>query len=85
MSARAGEVLTGGARWLGALMLVSPQNPASLLEHALLREMLERTLGFNRTQQHSESGAPYAARVTASRDKEALELFIDTNLDAGPQ
>jgi len=53
-------------------MLVSPQNPASLLDHAPLREMLERTLDFNPTQQHSDSGAPYAARVTASRDKEAL-------------
>ena len=66
-------------------MPVSPQNPASLPDHARLREMLERTLGFNRTQQHSDSGAPYAASVTASRDKEVLEFFKDTDLDGGPQ
>jgi NTE family protein len=47
-------------------MLISRHNPISLLDNTPLREMLERTLDFERIQQHIDSGALYAASVTAS-------------------
>ncbi|MEW6688074.1 MAG: patatin-like phospholipase family protein [Pseudomonadota bacterium] len=55
-----------GIRWLGALSWLSRQNPISLLDNAPLREMLERTLPFERIQQNIDSGALYAVSVTAS-------------------
>ncbi len=55
-----------GLRWLGALSWLSRQNPISLLDNAPLREMLERTLAFERIQDHIDSGALYAVSVTAS-------------------
>jgi NTE family protein len=62
----AGSIMRSGARWLGAMMLISRHNPVSLLDNAPLREMLERNLDFDRIQQHIDSGALYAASVTAS-------------------
>jgi len=55
-----------GLRWLGALSWLSRQNPISLLDNAPLKEMLERTLAFERIQDHIDSGALYAVSVTAS-------------------
>ncbi|MCC6210180.1 MAG: patatin-like phospholipase family protein [Burkholderiales bacterium] len=55
-----------GLRWLGALSWLSRQNPISLLDNAPLRDMLERTLPFERIQEHIDSGALYAVSVTAS-------------------
>ena len=55
-----------GLRWLGALSWLSRQNPISLLDNAPLKEMLERTLQFERIQDHIDSGALYAVSVTAS-------------------
>jgi len=60
------SIMRSGARWLGAMMLLSRQNPVSLLDNAPLRDMLERNLDFERIQQHIDSGALYAASVTAS-------------------
>jgi len=60
------HILRSGARWLAAMMLISRQNPISLLDNAPLREMLERTLAFERIQDHIDSGALYAVSVTAS-------------------
>jgi NTE family protein len=61
-----GHILRSGARWLGAMMLLSRHNPVSLLDSAPLKDMLERTLQFDRIQDHIDSGALYAVSVTAS-------------------
>jgi NTE family protein len=61
-----GHIMRSGARWLGAMMLLSRHNPVSLLDSAPLKEMLERTLQFERIQDHIDSGALYAVSVTAS-------------------
>jgi NTE family protein len=58
--------MRSGARWLGAMMLLSRHNPVSLLDSSPLRDMLERTLQFERIQDHIDSGALYAVSVTAS-------------------
>jgi NTE family protein len=60
------SIMKSGARWLSALMLVSRKNPVSLLDNAPLKDMLEKNLQFERIQQHIDSGALYAACVTAS-------------------
>jgi len=62
----AASIVRSGARWLGAMMLISRHNPVSLLDNAPLREMLERNLAFERIQDHIDSGALYAVSVTAS-------------------
>ena len=41
-----------GARWLLAMTLVSRGNPVSLLDNAPLRDMLDKTLAFDRIQGH---------------------------------
>ncbi len=60
------SILKSGARWLSSMMLLSRNNPVSLLDNAPLRDMLERTLAFPRIQEHIDAGALYAACVTAS-------------------
>jgi NTE family protein len=60
------SIAKSGASWLSAMMLVSRRNPVSLLDNAPLRAMLERNLDFERIQGHIDSGALYAACVTAS-------------------
>jgi NTE family protein len=60
------SIVKSGAQWLSAMMLISPRNPISLLDNAPLRDMLERNLDFSRIQTHIDSGALYAACVTAS-------------------
>jgi NTE family protein len=59
-------IARAGARWLAALTLLSRRNPVSLLDNAPLRGLLERTLAYDRIQQHIDSGALYAVAVTAS-------------------
>lgn len=60
------SILRSGARWLSSLMLVSRNNPVSLLDNAPLRQMLAQSLDFERIQVHIDSGALYAVCVTAS-------------------
>ena len=60
------RILKSGARWLGAMMLISRHNPVSLLDNEPLAQMLERNLDFRRIQTHIDSGALYAVCVTAS-------------------
>jgi NTE family protein len=60
------SIMKSGARWLLALMLVSRNNPVSLLDNAPLREMLQKGLPFERIQEHIDAGALYAVCVTAS-------------------
>ena len=60
------HIVKSGARWLGAMMLLSRHNPVSLLDNAPLREMLEKNLDMTRIQTHLDSGALYAVCVTAS-------------------
>jgi NTE family protein len=60
------SIVKSGARWLSAMMLLSRHNPISLLDNAPLRDMLERNLDFQRIQANIDSGALYAACVTAS-------------------
>lgn len=62
----AAHIMKSGARWLSAMMLLSRHNPISLLDNAPLREMLQRTLPFERIQDHIDAGALYAVSVTAS-------------------
>ncbi len=60
------SILKSGARWLSAMMLFSRNNPVSLLDNEPLRQMLEKNLEFEKIQQNIDSGALYAACVTAS-------------------
>jgi NTE family protein len=60
------SIVKSGARWLGAMMLVSRRNPVSLLDNAPLRELLEKNLRLERIQNHLDTGALYAVCVTAS-------------------
>ena len=60
------SILRSGARWLGAMMLLSRHNPVSLLDNEPLRGLIEKHLDFSRIQSHIDSGALYAACVTAS-------------------
>jgi len=60
------HIMRSGARWLAAMMLISRHNPISLLDNEPLRQMLEKNLEFEKIQQHIDSGALYAACVTAS-------------------
>ncbi|MEX0637975.1 MAG: patatin-like phospholipase family protein [Burkholderiales bacterium] len=60
------SILKSGARWLSSLMLVSRNNPMSLLDNAPLRDMLEKSLPFERIQEHIDAGVLYAVCVTAS-------------------
>ena len=60
------SIMKSGARWLGAMMLLSRHNPVSLLDNAPLRQLLEKNLPMERIQNHLDSGALYAACVTAS-------------------
>src|SRR5688500_1994639 len=60
------RVIKSGARWLGAMMLLSRHNPVSLLDNAPLRDMLEKSLPMERIQQHLDAGHLYAVCVTAS-------------------
>ena len=60
------HIMRSGARWLGAMMLLSRHNPVSLLDNAPLRELLEKSLPMARIQQHLDSGDLYAVCVTAS-------------------
>ena len=60
------SIIKSGAKWLAAMMLISRQNPISLLDNTPLAEMLQRNLQFERIQANIDSGALYAACVTAS-------------------
>jgi NTE family protein len=60
------HVMRSGARWLAAMMLVSRENPISLLDNTPLADMLSRNLPFERIQANIDAGALYAACVTAS-------------------
>jgi NTE family protein len=60
------SILKSGARWLGAVMLLSRRNPVSLLDNTPLRHLLETNLAMERIQAHLDSGALYAVCVTAS-------------------
>jgi NTE family protein len=60
------HILRSGARWLASMMLISRRNPVSLLDNAPLAQMLARNLDFQKIQTHIDSGALYAACVTAS-------------------
>lgn len=60
------RILKSGARWLGAMMMLSRHNPVSLLDNEPLRALLEKSLDFQRIQAHLDSGVLYAACVTAS-------------------
>src|SRR5919199_1596521 len=60
------HIMKSGARWLSAMMLISRQNPVSLLDNTPLARMLEKNLPFERIQTHVDSGSLYAVCVTAS-------------------
>ncbi len=60
------SIARSGARWLGAMLLISRNNPLSLLDNSPLREMLEKTMPFEHIQRHIDSGTLYAVCVTAS-------------------
>ena len=55
-----------GARWVSTLLFSARTNPVSLLDNSPLREMLERTMAFDRIQANIDAGALHAVAVTAS-------------------
>jgi NTE family protein len=59
-------IARGGARWLAAMMLLSRNNPASLLDNSPLAEMLSRGLDFGRIQENIDNGCLYAVSITCS-------------------
>jgi len=59
-------IIRTGNRWLTALMLLNRANPISLLDNTPLRELLVRTMEFERIQANIDNGALYAVSVTAS-------------------
>lgn len=59
-------IVRSGARWIGALFFFLRNNPVSLLDNAPLREMLARTIAFERIQANIDAGALHAVAVTAS-------------------
>ncbi len=59
-------ILRTGARWLSAMFLQYRNSPVSLLDNAPLRELLTRTMAFDRIQANIDRGALYAVSVTAS-------------------
>jgi len=60
------HIMRTGVRWLSAMMLISRNNPISLLDNAPLRDMLEKNLPFERIQHHIDAAALYAVCVTVS-------------------
>jgi NTE family protein len=60
------SIMKSGARWLASMMLISRGNPVSLLDNAPLKDMLEKTMPFDRIQAHIDANALYAVCVTAS-------------------
>jgi NTE family protein len=59
-------IMRTGSHWVAALLLFSRTNPVSLLDNAPLREMLARTMAFERITANIDSGALHAVAVTAS-------------------
>jgi NTE family protein len=59
-------IMSTGSHWVAALLLFSRTNPVSLLDNAPLREMLARTMAFERITANIDSGALHAVAVTAS-------------------
>jgi len=55
-----------GARWLGAMTLLSRTSPTSLLDNTPLAEMLTRRLDFGRVQENIDNGCLYAVSITCS-------------------
>jgi len=60
------HIMKSGARWLSAVMLLARHNPTSLLDNEPLRALLQANLRFEKIQEHIDSGALFAACVTAS-------------------
>jgi NTE family protein len=60
------HIAKSAARWLAAMTFVSRGNPVSLLDNTPLKEMLQKSIAFERIQGHIDSGALYAVSVTAS-------------------
>jgi NTE family protein len=60
------SIMKSGARWLSSMMLLSRGTPISLLDNAPLRQMLEKSMPFERIQEHIDAGALYAVCITAS-------------------
>jgi NTE family protein len=59
-------ILRTATRWIAGLIPVRHTAPVSLLDNAPLRELLGRTMQFNRIQANIDSGSLYAVSVTAS-------------------
>ncbi|HTQ74508.1 MAG TPA: patatin-like phospholipase family protein [Burkholderiales bacterium] len=58
-------IARGGARWLAAMMLLSRNNPSSLLDNSPLAATLSR-LDFGRIQENIDNGCLYAISITCS-------------------
>jgi NTE family protein len=59
-------IVRSGARWVGAFFFFLRNNPVSLFDNAPLREMLTRTMAFERIQANIDAGVLHAVAVTAS-------------------
>jgi NTE family protein len=59
-------IIRVGARWLAAIMLLSRDSPASLLDNSPLAEMLSNDLDFSRIQENIDNGCLYAISITRS-------------------
>jgi NTE family protein len=55
-----------GARWLGALTLLTRTSPEALLDNSPLADMLSRSLEFGRIQENIDNGNLYAVSITCS-------------------
>jgi NTE family protein len=59
-------IVRTGARWIAALLFFARTNPVSLLDNSPLRDLLTRTMDFERIQANIDAGAVHAVAVTAS-------------------
>ena len=55
-----------GARWIGAITLLSRSSPEALLDNSPLAEMLTRSLEYGRIQENIDNGDLYAVSITCS-------------------
>jgi NTE family protein len=60
------SMLKTSVRWFASMLWIKRNSPASLFDNTPIREMLEKTLDFERIQENIDAGALYAVSVAAS-------------------
>ena len=78
-------IASGGAQWLGSLMLLRRSSPASLLDNQPLGRMLSSSLAFSRIQENIDKGDLYALSITCSGYSSGQSVsFYQANSECRP-